>query len=149
MKIIILTFLSFLITYNLFSQKFGDSYIEPNKGDEIISIYIGVNNLKTINLKTKKVRKTKSPFTYFALKISSDTIFYKTKQKSLHGSLISINSQTDTLQFFMSEHNGDVLNIKIFYNDHNKVVVIIQEKKLNKKIKLYYSDECILKRKII
>jgi hypothetical protein len=149
MKIIILTFLSFLITSNLFSQKFGDSYIEPNKGDEIISIYIGVNNLKTINLKTKKVRKTKSPFTYFALKISSDTIFYKTKQKSLHGSLISINSQTDTLQFFMSEHNGDVLNIKIFYNDHNKVVVIIQEKKLNKKIKLYYSDECILKRKII
>jgi hypothetical protein len=149
MKIIILTFLSFLITSNLFSQKFGDSYIEPNKGDEIISIYIGVNNLKTINLKTKKVRKTKIPFTYFALKISSDTIFYKTKQKSLHGSLISINSQTDTLQFFMSEHNGDVLNIKIFYNDHNKVVVIIQEKKLNKKIKLYYSDECILKRKII
>jgi hypothetical protein len=108
-----------------------------------------MRNLKIINPKTKNVRKTKNPFTYFALKISSDTIFYKTKQKSLHGSLISINSQTDTLQFFMSEHNGDVLNIKIFYNDHNKVVVIIQEKKLNKKIKLYYSDECILKRKII
>jgi hypothetical protein len=147
MKIIILTFLSFLITYNLFSQKFGDSYIEPNKGDEIISIYIGVNNLKTINLKTKKVRKTKSPFTYFALKISSDTIFYKTKQKSLHGSLISINSQTDTLQFFMSEHNGDVLNIKIFYNDHKKVVTTIEEKKINTKVKMYFSEECLLVRR--
>jgi hypothetical protein len=147
MKNIILTFLSFLITYNLFSQKFGDSYIEPNKGDEIISIYLGVNNLKTINLRTKKVRKTKNGFKYFSFAITNNTLYYNTQKKSLYGSYISINSQKDTLNFVMSEKNGDVLNIKIFYNDHKKVVTTIEEKKINTKVKMYFSEECLLVRR--
>jgi hypothetical protein len=47
----------------------------------------------------------------------------------------------------MSEKNGDVLNIKIFYNDHKKVVTTIEEKKINTKVKMYFSEECLLVRR--
>jgi len=147
MKNLLTTILVLLISCNVFSQKFGPSYVVPDSSHDFVSVYISMKNLLSINTKTKKVKKTKNSFNFFAFKITTNTIFYNTKYKSLTGSFIDINSQKDTLIFFMSEQNGDVLNIKIFYNDHNKAVILIEERKLNNKIKLYYSDECTLTRK--
>lgn len=149
MKKLLILLIVFMLTNDLYSQKFGPSYVKPDDSTSFISVYLSMNNLKEINPKTKKVKKAKNPFNFFAFKITTNTIFYNTKYQSLIGSFIDINSQKDTLIFFMSENNGDVLNIKIFYNDHNKVVVLLDERKLNNRIKLYYSDECILTRKCI
>jgi hypothetical protein len=147
MKNLLTTILVLLISYNVFSQKFGESFVKPNDGDELISIYLGVNNLKTINLKTKKVRRTKNGFKYFSFAITNNTLYYNTQKKSLVGSYISINSQKDTLNFIMSEENGDVLNIKIFYNDYKKIVTTIEETKINNKVKMYFSENCLLVRR--
>jgi len=149
MNKLIILLIVFTLSSKLFSQKFGPSYIKPDDSSSFISIYLSVNNLKKINPKTKRVKKAKNSFNYFAFRITKNTIFYDTKYKSLIGSFIYTNSKEDTLNFFMSENNGDLLDIKIFYNDHDKVVVLIEERKLNNKIKIYYSDECILTRKCI
>jgi hypothetical protein len=146
MKKLLILLIGIMLTSDLYSQKFGPKFIEPDGGKSLISIYLKIENLKEISPKSKKIRKARNGYIYFSFALTLNTLYYNTEKNSLVGSYVSINSLDDTLNVVMNEENKDLLKLKIFYNELDKVVVIIEKRKRNHKVKLYYSDECILNR---
>jgi hypothetical protein len=156
MRKILTLFLLLSLTFNTLSQKFNDSYIKPNEGDNYVSLYFSINNLKLSKNKSTttdfdslvnfEYKTLKNGFNYFAFRVTANVVFYDTKNKSLVGNFVSVNPNGDTLQIVMSEKNGDYLFLDIIETSKDKFIVIIEEKSLNGKTKVYFSDECILER---
>ena len=149
----------FWIPFSLFSQKLDNSYFSPDEGENFISIYLVINDLRVSKSNSKidnldtltqvKKRKAEGKFNYFAFRITANTIYYYDRKKSLIGNFISYHVDEDTIHFVMSEKNGDILFIEISQLDQEKKSVIITEQKLNRRIIKYYCSDCKLERSSI
>jgi hypothetical protein len=147
----------FWIPFSLFCQKIDHTYLEPDKGEKFISVYLTINDLSVSKLNSKiedldtitqlKKKKVKGKFKYFGFRITANTIWYDDRKKSLFGNFISYHFDADTLHFVMSEKNGDILFIEISHLNQEKKSVVIRENKLNGKTFKYYSENCILERR--
>ena len=147
----------FWIPFSLFCQKIDHTYLEPDKGEKFISVYLTINDLSVSKLNSKiedldtitqvKKKKAKGKFNYFGFRITANTIYYGYRKKGFVGNFISYHFEADTLHFVMSEKNGDILFIEISHLNQEKKSVVIRENKLNGKTFKYYSENCILERR--
>jgi hypothetical protein len=147
----------FWISFSLFSQNINQSYFKPDSGDNFISVYLTITDMRVSKTNSKnddldskvqiKSKKAKDKFNYFAFRISANTIYYDDRKKSLVGNIVSYHIHDDTIHFVMSEKNGDYLFIDISQLENEKKSEVIAEKKLNGKITKYYSSNCILERR--
>ena len=159
MKNLLVVLFSLTLTLNSLSQNFNGSYIEPDNEENFVSLYFSIDSLKlskskistnkfdSLNLSKSKV--VKSGFNYFAFRITANTIYYNTKNKSLIGNFVSITPNLDTLHIVMSEKNGNYLFFDIIKTKTDKIIVVIREKSLSGKTKVYFSDDCKLERSSI
>jgi|688.fasta_scaffold18301_7 hypothetical protein len=156
MKNISVILFSIITSFSLMSQTFNKNYFDTDANDSFVSIYLSIDNLMISksnsnltnldSLYSSKHIMSKNGLEYFAFRITANTIYYDTKNKSLVGNFISYYNDGDTLHISMSEKNGDVIFLNIF-NHNNKMSVIITENMINGKTKVYFSDSCFLERK--
>jgi len=147
----------FWIPFSLFCQKIDHTFLQPDEGEKFVSIYLLVNDLNVSKLNSKiedldtitqvKKKKAKGKFNYFGFRITANTIYYDDRKKGFVGNFISYYFDADTLNFVMSEKNGDILFIKISRLNQEKKSVVIRQNKLNGKTFKYYSENCILERR--
>lgn len=139
------------------AQHIDQSYLEPDSGDLLVSIYLLNNDMRVVkkgykdheldSMSQLKRRRAEGKFNYFAFRITVNTIYYYDRKKSLVGNFVSYFATGDTIQFVMTEKNGDILTIEISHLDQQKQSVVITEQKLNGKIRKYYSSNCKLERR--